>query len=54
MVVTDPFGRSGKDLVETDLQPADDLALLAVNALISAWTLTSMEKTGASGDNIFR
>lgn len=29
---------SGKDFLSTDLQLADDLAILAINALVSAWT----------------
>lgn len=31
---------AGKDLVKTELQPSDDLVILAVNALISAWDAT--------------
>ncbi|KAG8985282.1 hypothetical protein FRB90_004840, partial [Tulasnella sp. 427] len=34
---------SGKDLPETELQLADDLAILALNALVSAWTVTRKE-----------
>ncbi|KIO20263.1 hypothetical protein M407DRAFT_30110 [Tulasnella calospora MUT 4182] len=31
------------DLSETDLQPADDLAILAANGLVSAWVITRKE-----------
>lgn len=33
----------GKDLPETELQPADDLAILAANALVSAWVIARKE-----------
>ncbi|KAG8909044.1 hypothetical protein FRC01_007189, partial [Tulasnella sp. 417] len=39
-----PVGkRPWKDLPETELQPADDLAVLAANALVSAWVMTRKE-----------
>jgi len=34
------FYLAGKDLVKTELQPSDDLVILATNALISAWDAT--------------
>lgn len=36
----------GKDLLKTELQPADDLALLAANGLVRAWSIS-----GASDEN---
>lgn len=34
----------GKDLPSTELQPADDLAILVGNALVNAWTISGNEE----------
>jgi N-terminal acetyltransferase B complex non-catalytic subunit len=41
LFISTDCGRIGKDLPETDLQLADDFALLAAEALIRAWKLTN-------------
>ncbi|KAG8891705.1 hypothetical protein FRC00_013243, partial [Tulasnella sp. 408] len=42
----------GKDLSDTDLQPADDLAILAANALVSAWVITRMNNMSYIGGRL--
>jgi N-terminal acetyltransferase B complex non-catalytic subunit len=34
----------GKDLPPTELQPADDLAILAAHAFVTVWTLANSEE----------
>jgi N-terminal acetyltransferase B complex non-catalytic subunit len=43
----------GKDLVSTELQPADDLAVLAVTALINAHHLASQDSSISPSDKHF-